>query len=291
MKLSTLQLFVQVMEQGSFSKAAIAAFTTQSNISKQICSLEEEIGVRLFERSNQGIQPTPAGVCLATGLKDQLPRLGRLLDQTRKAAAADGLSLKISISDSMSINHIAPLLTDFRESYPSAELKLIAMPQESILRNLANGTVDVALIYSVWPTDAASVTRKAITRTNPCIYYSSREWPGTVNVDTFRNAAFVRLEASSVDATLDLPYLPRQIIFVDSLRSLQFYVAAGMACAVLGKSQLMMDSADISTCELLCARNKVGTDAVWMSANKNPSIYLFKKNVEKFVMEGSNRRR
>ena len=89
MKLGTLQLFAHVMEQGSFSKAAIAAFTTQSNISKQISSLEEEIGVRLFERNNQGVAPTPAAVCLSMGLKEQLPMMKRLLEQTRKAAEAD----------------------------------------------------------------------------------------------------------------------------------------------------------------------------------------------------------
>ena len=280
MKLGTLQLFAHVMEQGSFSKAAIAAFTTQSNISKQISSLEEEIGVRLFERNNQGVAPTPAAVCLSMGLKEQLPMMKRLLEQTRKAAEAENLSLKISISDSMSINHITPLLTAFRGSCPGVELKLIAQPQENILRSLAEGDADVALIYSVWPTDAACVTRKAITRTSPCIYYSNQEWPGAVTVDTFRDAAFVRLESSSIDARQDLPYAPRQVIFVDSLRSLQFYVAAGMACAVLGKSQLLLDSADIATCELLCARSKVGTDAVWMTSNKNPAIYLFKKNIE-----------
>ena len=83
MKLSTLRLFAQVMEQGSFSKVAIAAFTTQSNISKQMNSLEEEIGVRLFERSNQGVLPTPAAVCLFLGLKEHLAGIDRLLDQTR----------------------------------------------------------------------------------------------------------------------------------------------------------------------------------------------------------------
>lgn len=286
MKLSTLQLFAQVMEQGSFSKAAIAAFTTQSNISKQMNSLEEEIGVRLFERSNQGVLPTPAAVCLSLGLREQLAGIDRLLDQTRRAAAADGLSLKVSISDSMSINHITPLLTAFRGNCPGVELKLSALPQERILRSLADGNTDVALIYSVWPTDASCVTRKAITRTNPCIYYSNQEWPGPVTVDTFRDAAFVRLATSATDATLDLPYLPRQVILVDSLRSVQFYVAAGMACAVLGKSQLLLDSADIATCELSCAKSKVGTDVVWMTGNKNPAIYLFKKNVEQFVRSG-----
>ena len=204
MKLGTLQLFAHVMEQGSFSKAAIAAFTTQSNISKQISSLEEEIGVRLFERNNQGVAPTPAAVCLSMGLKEQLPMMKRLLEQTRKAAEAENLSLKISISDSMSINHITPLLTAFRGSCPGVELKLIAQPQENILRRLAEGDADVALIYSVWPTDAACVTRKAITRTSPCIYYSNQEWPGAVTVDTFRDAAFVRLESSSIDAMQDL---------------------------------------------------------------------------------------
>lgn len=287
MKLSTLHLFVQVMEQGSFSKAAITAFTTQSNISKQMGCLETEIGVRLFERSNQGVHPTPAAVCLFSGLKEQLPSLRKLIDQTQKAAFSQDLSLKIAISDSMSINHIAPLLALFRRDCPSVELKLISLSQESILRYLADGYGDVALIYSVWPTDAACVTRKAITRSNPCIYYSKREWPGPVTTETFRSATFVKLEKSSVDPIADLPFPPRQIISADSLRTLQFYVASGMACAILGRSQLLLDSTDISTCSLDCARNQVGTDVVWTCSNKNPAIYLFEKSVDRFVRETS----
>lgn len=285
MKLSTLHLFVQVMEQGSFSKAAITAFTTQSNISKQMGCLETEIGVRLFDRSNQGIQPTPAAICLFSGLKEQLPALQKLIDQAQRAAPSQDLSLKVAISDSMSINHIAPLLSLFRRESPSVELKLISLSQESILRYLADGYADVALIYSVWPTDAACITRKAITRSNPCIYYSKREWPDPVSVESFRSATFVKLEKSSVDSVADLPFAPEQVISVDSLRTLQFYVASGMACAILGRSQLLLDSADISICPLDCARNQVGTDIVWTCSNKNPAIYLFEKAVDRFVRD------
>jgi len=49
---------------GSFRKAADALAVKQSNLSRRIRSLEEQLGVKLFERTNGGVRPTPAGrVC------------------------------------------------------------------------------------------------------------------------------------------------------------------------------------------------------------------------------------
>ena len=59
-----LALFLRVAELGSFSKAAQALFITPSAVIKQINLLENELGVRLFERSHRGLRLTPAGESL-----------------------------------------------------------------------------------------------------------------------------------------------------------------------------------------------------------------------------------
>lgn len=59
-----LDLFLKVAELGSFSKAAEASFITPSAVIKQINLLEEDVGVRLFERTHRGLTLTKAGESL-----------------------------------------------------------------------------------------------------------------------------------------------------------------------------------------------------------------------------------
>lgn len=62
MELRQLQCFVECAKTQSFSQAASLLFTTQSNVSKMISSLEEEFGHRLFIRKQRGIELTPKGL-------------------------------------------------------------------------------------------------------------------------------------------------------------------------------------------------------------------------------------
>src|SRR2546423_15550436 len=57
-----IRAVVAVCEEGSFTRAAERENATQSGISQHIAALERALGVALFERSNAGVRPTPAGM-------------------------------------------------------------------------------------------------------------------------------------------------------------------------------------------------------------------------------------
>jgi DNA-binding transcriptional LysR family regulator len=61
MDLSTLQLFVEVMRQGSFAAVARDRNLDPSSVSRTIAGLEEELGIRLFQRTTRKLSPTEAG--------------------------------------------------------------------------------------------------------------------------------------------------------------------------------------------------------------------------------------
>ena len=79
-----LDLFLQVAELGSFSKAADAGFITPSAVIKQINLLEDELGVRLFERIHRGLKLTKAG----ESLKKDAPKLIRLSHEAASRAVS-----------------------------------------------------------------------------------------------------------------------------------------------------------------------------------------------------------
>lgn len=79
-----LDLFLQVAELGSFSKAADAGFITPSAVIKQINLLEDELGVRLFERTHRGVKLTKSG----ESLKKDAPKLIRLSHEVASRAVS-----------------------------------------------------------------------------------------------------------------------------------------------------------------------------------------------------------
>lgn len=64
-----IEVFVQVVEQKSFSKAAEELFISSTAIMKQINSLEDQVDVTLLNRSNKGVSLTPAGKSFMKMLK------------------------------------------------------------------------------------------------------------------------------------------------------------------------------------------------------------------------------
>src|SRR5262250_2813493 len=66
-KLHDIHVLMAVVQIGSMSKAAAILHTTQSAISRSIAELEQAFGVRLLDRSHQGVKPTRYGLALLEG--------------------------------------------------------------------------------------------------------------------------------------------------------------------------------------------------------------------------------
>ena len=79
LKFSELRIFVAVLEQRSFRKAAAVVHLTQPAVTKAIAGLEETLGVKLFDRNDNGVEPTVHGLSFA-------PRAIAIFDELRRAA-------------------------------------------------------------------------------------------------------------------------------------------------------------------------------------------------------------
>src|SRR4051812_49721600 len=79
--LRQIRAIIAVCEEGSFTRAAARENATQSGISQHVAAAERTLGVKLFERSAAGVQPTPAGQryykrCIQAGGPTPHPRAG-----------------------------------------------------------------------------------------------------------------------------------------------------------------------------------------------------------------------
>ena len=93
-----LQVFLQVVDCGSFSKAAKKLFVTPASVMKHVNGLEKRLGVVLLRRSNRGIELTPAGTALYDGGKKMAAYADQILAGTKAAGKAEGIVVRVGSS-------------------------------------------------------------------------------------------------------------------------------------------------------------------------------------------------
>ena len=135
-----------IAEEQSFTRAAQRCFVVQSALSRQIKSLESELGVRLFARTSRKVEVTPAGEAFVEQARLCLQAAERA---KASAAAAHGDirgSLTIGVIPTVTAVDIAAVLGAFRRSYPEVGVHVRTGGSDEFLRRIAAGELDVGFL-------------------------------------------------------------------------------------------------------------------------------------------------
>jgi len=140
--LRSLQCFVRAVELGSLSAVAREQHTTQSNISKIVAALEDELGVRLLERSTASLSPTMPGRRFYERARGVLEEYADAVADVRgETAAASGL-LRINAPVALGQFCLNAYVQDFLQQYPGIEVELILNDR---MVDLVEEGVDIAV--------------------------------------------------------------------------------------------------------------------------------------------------
>ena len=142
-----VQVFLAVLDKGSFSAAARALGRVPSAVSMAIGHLEAELDLLLFDRSGREPQPTAA----ARSLEPQARLLAAQLRQLDAQALAltQGLESRLTLAiapELLSARWSTPLAT-LAQDYPLLDVEVLAAPQADALRLLHEGRVQLALVF------------------------------------------------------------------------------------------------------------------------------------------------
>jgi DNA-binding transcriptional LysR family regulator len=162
MELRRLRYFVAVAEELSFNRAAQRLHISQPPLSNQIKRLEEELGVRLFDRSSRGVQMTEAGELLL----EEARRIFVQVDQTVRTVQHVGHGevghLTLGFVPSASNELLPPILRTFRDRYPEVDLFLREMRPDRVVHQLHNKQIDVGFLFL--PLEDASLNIECVSR-------------------------------------------------------------------------------------------------------------------------------
>lgn len=143
--LDALKAFVAACEEGSVSRAAQRLFRSQPAVTRQILSLEKELGTVLLDRSSRGVRATPSGNAVFLKARKLLQDV-ESLSGTAHDPAGDAGDLRIACSDTVAQYWLAPLLGRFAASFPGARLHLDISSSPEIANRVASGADDVGFV-------------------------------------------------------------------------------------------------------------------------------------------------
>lgn len=148
MELRHLRCFLAVAEELHFARAAERLHIEQSPLSRAIKELEEELGIRLFNRTTRSTQLTRAGQLFLA----HVPRIFTALDQARGCvqAAAAGFhdQLRVALADGITPPRLTAVLAQCREEEPEVDIRLFEVPLAQQLKGLHDDLYDVGFAQS-----------------------------------------------------------------------------------------------------------------------------------------------
>ncbi|MCJ8170007.1 LysR family transcriptional regulator [Atopomonas sediminilitoris] len=142
--LDLLKTFATVVEQGELKKAAAVLFRSQAAISMQLKRLEQQTGVRVLERSNQGIHLTPSGETLLRHAEKLLRANNAALAALKQQHLTGTLRVGIPTDYAHDfLRHFMPILS---RELPNLEPRITCQRSRTLRQLVNRGELDIAIV-------------------------------------------------------------------------------------------------------------------------------------------------
>lgn len=154
MDLRQLRYFTAIADYGSFSEAAARLRIAQSALSRHTQTLEQELGVRLFDRKSRGVDLTPSGTQLLTRARRILAEIEDARAEIMAHAALPSGDVVIGTTSTTSRILYGPLATRFARDYPNVRLRFVEGVPYLLLEGLDTGSIDLAVMVDPEPRES-----------------------------------------------------------------------------------------------------------------------------------------
>jgi DNA-binding transcriptional LysR family regulator len=244
--LRQLRYFIAVAEERNFSRAARRLHISQPPLSTQIMMLEEELGTRLFERSNRGVSLTAAGSVFYEEMRAVLVRFEHGKTRTRQAGQGNVGTLSIGFVSIADYGILPPALKEFRTRFPAVEVQLHELTTDAQIRELRVGRLDLGIALGpIQETDLAfeTVLHEELVLAVPAGQLEARK-KGALDLRAFAKHDFIIPPRDIAPGLYDLivsrcnasGFVPRITQHARQMQTVISLVAAGMGVALVPSS-------------------------------------------------------
>ena len=146
MELRVLRYFLEVAREENVTHAAQRLHVSQPTLSRQIKELEDELGKKLFTRSNYSIKLTEEGMLLRKRAEDILEMADKTLEEFKSLDEINGGDIHIGCAESNGIAHVIRVIKSLQKKYPRIRYHFYSSGTDAVSERLDRGLLDVAVI-------------------------------------------------------------------------------------------------------------------------------------------------
>ena len=150
MEIRTLRYFLAVAREENMTRAAELLHVTQPTLSKQLKSLEDELGKKLFTRHSFSIRLTDEGILLKNRAEDLICIADKIKQEFVSLDDITGGELYLGLAESYQIKYLARAIKDFKMRYPNLHYHITSGDTEQIADKLDKGLLDF-LVLAEYP--------------------------------------------------------------------------------------------------------------------------------------------
>jgi DNA-binding transcriptional LysR family regulator len=164
-----------VIEEGSVNRAAVRLRITQPALSRQMKSLENDVGGKLLEREPSGVKPTDLGHTLVKSMRPVMESYDNAFAEVRRHARGLRSELRVGYLYSAAQSMLAPALARLSKTHPDLKLRLHDMSPKEQIDGLRAGELDVALIGQEGAVAAREFYSQKLCSLGVCVAFSASD--------------------------------------------------------------------------------------------------------------------
>ncbi|MNU25426.1 HTH-type transcriptional regulator BenM [compost metagenome] len=179
MDLYQLKYFLALAKELHFWNTASKMNITQSALTRNIQSLEKELGVQLFFRDKRNVKLTPAGIFLQEKWSAELDQLQTIHKAAQQIHLGEMGAIKIAHPDSISSSILTDLIDRILKKFPKLSIELIQLPYENQDDYLKNYKIDIALTRDV--NQSSILSSRKVSSENLALIVSEKHYFNTLS--------------------------------------------------------------------------------------------------------------
>jgi LysR family transcriptional regulator, transcriptional activator of the cysJI operon len=239
--IETLKTFCDLVETGSFNKAAQLNFVSQSAVSQQLKALEARYGRPLLERGrHRGVALTDAGTTLYAECRELLERFRAVEERLRNAGTAITGTVRIATVYSIGLHKLPPYVTRFMKAHPQVKVHIEYSRTNKVCETCAAGAFDFGIV--AFPLRRANVAvmpwhDEALVLVCPPRHRLARK--GKVSLSQLAGEDFIAFERDiptrkTVDRILKLHHVAvNPIMEFDNIETIKRSIEVGSGVSIL----------------------------------------------------------
>jgi len=239
MELHQLKIFVAVAEEKHLTRAAERVFSSQPAVSAQIKSLEEQLGLRLFDRTPKGMTLTPAGEQLLEQARSTLASAASLMSAAKSLQGSIVGELEVGTNSDIVFLRLPQIIAALKQRHPHFKLSLVQSMSTDILRDVRKGLQDTGFFFG--PNSLGGLHCLTLAQVSTAVV-APAAWAEQINqasietlarmpwVYTKENCPFYLLKETLFEHSKTRP---EKALFVDTEESIRTFIRAEQGISLL----------------------------------------------------------